>query len=69
MSQNRFNDKVVDSSCTTVNRQQRTTDAAGTVPEREAKANPSPGSSKEDRDSTVTSCTGSDASQDCAHDA
>ena len=39
MSQIRFSDKVVDSSCPTENRQQRT-DAAGAVPEREAKANP-----------------------------
>ena len=44
MSQIRFSDKVVDSSCTT-ERQQRT-DAAGAVPEREAKANPSPESQK-----------------------
>ena len=45
------------------------TDAARAVPESEAEANPSPESSEEDRDSTVTACTGSDAIQDCAHDA
>ena len=39
---------MVDSSCRTENIQQRT-DATGAVPEREAKANPSPGSSEEDR--------------------
>ena len=64
----RFRDKVVDSSCTTENIQQRT-DAAGAVPEREAKANPSPESSEEDRDSTVTACTGNDAIRNQEHDA
>ena len=39
MSQIRFRDKVVDSSCTTENRQQRT-DAKGAVPEREEKQTP-----------------------------
>ena len=68
MSQIRFSDKVVDFSCATENRQQ-STDAAGAVPEREAKANPSPESSEEDRDSTVTACTGNDAIRNRAHDA
>ena len=43
---------MVDSSCTTENRQQ-TTDATSTVPERQAKGNLSPESSEEDRDATV----------------
>ena len=68
MSQIRFSDKVVVSSCPTENRQQRT-DAADTVPEREAKAIPSPESSEEDRDSTVTACTGDDVIRNRAHDA
>ena len=68
MSQMRFSDKVVDSSCTTENRQQRT-DATGAVPEREAKANPSPESSEEDRNLTVTACTGNHAIWNRAHDA
>ena len=68
MSQFWFSDKVVDSSCITENRQQRT-DATGAVPEHEAKADPSPESSEEDRNLTVTACTGSDAIQDRAHNA
>ena len=48
---------------------QKRTDAAGAVPEREAKANPSPESSEEDRDSTVTACTGNDAIRNPARDA
>ena len=68
MSQIRFRDKVVDSSCATENRQQKT-DAAAAVPKREAKANPSPESSEEDRDSTVTACTGNDAIRNQEHDA
>ena len=50
------------------NREQ-TTDAAGAVPEREAKANPSPESSEEYRDFTVTACTGNDAIRNQEHDA
>ena len=60
MSQVRFSDKVVDSSCPTENRQQRT-DAVDAVPEREAKANPSSESSEEYRNLTGTVCTGNDA--------
>ena len=48
---------------------QKRTDAADAVPEREAKAHPSPESSEEDRDSTVTACTGNDAIRNQAHDA
>ena len=40
--------------------------AARAVPEREAKANPSPESS-EDRDSTVTACTENDAIRNQEH--
>ena len=68
MSQIWFSDKVVDSSCTTENRKQRT-DATGAVLESEAKANPNPESSEEDRNLTVTACTGTDTIQDRAHDA
>ena len=41
----------------------------GSVPKREAKANLRPESSEEDREATVTVCTGNDAIQDYAHDA
>ena len=58
MSQIRFRDKVVDSSCPTENRQQRT-DAARAVPE----------SSEGDRDSTGTAGTGNDAIGNQTHEA
>ena len=60
--------QVVASSCTTENRQQRT-EATGAVREREAKANPSPESSEEDRNLTATACTGNNAIRNRAHDA
>ena len=41
----------------------------GSVPEREAISNLRPESSEEDREATVTVCTGNDAIQDYAHDA